>query len=237
MSLLSDIEAIVKSQFQPGTDYIFGFADLRGLLTDEFAAFNSGISICRRLDDRIIDGIINGPTREYYDHYSEINKELALISEKICIELSKLEIECQAVKPSFQLASDEFKPYLQALRYKVSHKMVGTRAGLGWIGKTDLFVSHKFGPRIRLTSILLKPALGLTTVPVNKSECGKCNVCVSKCPAKAATGQLWDINIDRNEFFNPWKCREKCTELGKLLLKQDRGICGICVAVCPKGKN
>jgi epoxyqueuosine reductase QueG len=32
--------------------------------------------------------------------------------------------------------------------------MAATRAGIGWIGKKDLLVSEKFGPRNRLASVL-----------------------------------------------------------------------------------
>ena len=33
--------------------------------------------------------------------------------------------------------------------------MIATRAGLGWIGKTDLFISKDIGARLRLVSILI----------------------------------------------------------------------------------
>ena len=39
------------------------------------------------------------------------------------------------------IAPEQFDKSLPNLRYDISHKMVATRAGLGWIGKTDLFVS------------------------------------------------------------------------------------------------
>jgi len=114
--------------------------------------------------------------------------------------------------------------------------MVATRAGLGWIGKTDLFISPVFGARLRLTSILISKDVLSALKPIDKSRCGNCSICVDKCPAQAATGQHWDINTDRDIFFDAFKCREKCGELAKIHLKVDRRICGICVAVCPIGR-
>ena len=114
--------------------------------------------------------------------------------------------------------------------------MIATRAGLGWIGKTDLFISKAFGPRLRLVSILIDKPVNTTVLTNDKSRCGKCNVCVECCPARAANGILWDINTDRDIFFNAHKCREKCAELARLLGKKNTRICGVCVSVCPLGK-
>jgi epoxyqueuosine reductase QueG len=115
--------------------------------------------------------------------------------------------------------------------------MVATRAGLGWIGKTDLLISKKFGPRLRLVTILLDRDPGTTAVPIDKSKCGKCNICVEKCPAQAANGMLWNIKVHRDLFFNAFKCREKCGELARQKLNVDERICGLCVSVCPIGRK
>jgi epoxyqueuosine reductase QueG len=142
-----------------------------------------------------------------------------------------------AILPTIRISSTEFDQYLPTLRYELSHKMVATRAGLGWIGKTDLFISKEFGARLRLASILIDAEVSPEPNPINKSRCSKCNICVERCPANAATGQLWDINTDRDIFFDAFKCREKCSEFGRTHLKIDRRICGICIAVCPIGRK
>ena len=77
------IREIIEGALTPGNDYIYGFADLKGLLGKEYDEFPSGISIGQRLDDSIIDGIDKGPTREYYDLYNNTNTMLAALSLKI----------------------------------------------------------------------------------------------------------------------------------------------------------
>ena len=228
---------IVKSRLIPVDKYIYGFANLIGLLHEKFREYPCGISIGRKLDDTIMDGITDAPNPEYLRHYEDVNRQTQAVAESIACELNNTGIGAMVIKPTVLTGQNELDRYLPALRYDISHKMVATRAGLGWIGKTDLFISVKFGARLRLISILVKKEITPAYKTIDKSRCGKCMVCVEKCPAGAATGRLWDIYTDRDVFFDALKCREKCVEFGRTHLKVDRKLCGICVAVCPVGRN
>jgi epoxyqueuosine reductase QueG len=234
--MIKIIDDILKKHLLPEENYIFGFADLTGLLQNKFTGFNYGISIGRKLDFKIVDKVINGPTAEYYSHYTQINENLSFLTKKISEDLNKNDIETLNIDPTVS-TSELDSVYFNTLRTDLSHKMVATRAGLGWIGKTDLFISKKFGPRLRLVSILLKTPVKSKLNPVDLSRCGNCTICVDNCPAKASNGKLWDITIDREEFFDPWKCRNQCAEFGRTQLGIDARICGICVAACPIGQK
>lgn len=234
--MVHNIDEIVRKHLVPAEDYIYGFADLSGLLNNKFGGFNYGISIGRKLDYEIVDKIINGPTPEYYSHYRQINKDLGHLTKRISDDLNNNEIESLNIGPTVSTTELD-SIYFKSLRTDLSHKMVATRAGLGWIGKTDLFISREFGPRLRLVSILLKIPVQSKSKPVNKSRCGTCRICVDICPAKAATGKLWEITVEREEFFDPWKCRNQCAEFGRVRLGMDARICGICVAACPAGQK
>lgn len=217
--------------------YIYGLANLTGLLDDKFLDYPVGLSIGKKLDNKIMDVIENGPTKEYLDCYHQTNIELFETAIRIQNQLKHYNINSIVIPPSGFSKSKEFPLDNNVLKAIISHKMVATRAGLGWIGKTDLFVSKKFGPRLRLTSLLINHPLIIDSKPVEKSRCGKCNVCVEKCPAGAANGKLWNINVYRDEFFNAFKCRDKCKELTFQRLNLNETICGICVSVCPIGKK
>jgi epoxyqueuosine reductase len=230
------IEEILKTYLIPAEQYIYGFADLRELIPDTFGDLEYAISIGRKLDDRIIDPVKDGPDLEYYTHYKEINKELSDLALRVCQDLRSNGIKCMKTEPTVSTLEID-TTYRDTLRTELSHKMAATRAGLGWIGKTDLFISRKFGPRVRLVTILLSTPVKSKLTPIDKSLCGKCDICVIKCPARAANGILWDIRTDRDEFFDAQKCRDKCTETGRVALKMDIRICGICVAVCPIGRS
>jgi epoxyqueuosine reductase QueG len=234
--MIKIIDDILKEHLLPAENYIFGFADLTGLLQNKFDGFNYGISIGRKLDYEIVDKVINGPTPGYYSHYRQINKDLSLLTKKISDDLNKNDIETLKIDPTVS-TSELDSVYSKTLRTDLSHKMVATRAGLGWIGKTDLFISRELGPRLRLVSILLKTPVKSKSKPIDMSRCGNCSICVDICPAGAANGKLWDITIDREEFYDPWKCRNQCAEFGRNRLGLDVRICGICVAACPIGQK
>jgi len=230
------IDTVLRKHLVPGSDYISGYADLTGLLDQEFGRFRYAISIGRKLDSGIVESIAGGPTMEYYAHYRNMNADLAVISQAIAEDLNKLGIETWLVEPS--VTTNQLDTiYEKTLRTPVSHKMAATRAGLGWIGKTDLFISKKFGPRLRLVTILTNTPLTSDSAPVSKSRCGSCKLCISVCPVSAANGKPWDITVDRDEFFDAFKCREQCAEFGRTRLSMDARVCGICVAVCPVGKE
>ena len=82
------ISEIVKNSLISLDNYIYGTADLNGLINKKFSKFQYGISIGKRLDDKIIDDIIDGPTIEYYNYYNQINSELMKqrfnIDKRIC---------------------------------------------------------------------------------------------------------------------------------------------------------
>jgi len=216
--------------------YEYGFADLKGLLVPELSSFRYGIAIMRRLDADIIDGIMEGPTLEYFNLYNNVNDELTGKITVIESELHALGINARGMHPT-KSDSEINRDSAGTLRTGFSHKMTGTRAGLGWIGKTDLFISEKYGPRIRLASILVDADITPGREPVSESRCGACDLCVKSCPAGAATGTPWNTTLDRDVFFNAFKCREHCRSVSRKNIDKEISLCGICVSVCPVGKR
>jgi epoxyqueuosine reductase len=216
--------------------YLFGFADMRGLLDGVYARYPYALSIARRLDDAIVDEVTQGPTRRYLDEYNRVNAGLFELQCGLSRMLDAEGVGNLTIKPTFE--DDELdESCLQTLRTPFSHKMAATRAGIGWIGKTDLLITEKFGPRFRLATLLLDCEEITTGIPTVKSRCGACDRCVRACPAQAANGMLWSLGVDRDEFYDAHKCRTACRELTKNGLNEEVSLCGICVAVCPIGRK
>ncbi|MEE4197781.1 MAG: 4Fe-4S double cluster binding domain-containing protein [Bacteroidales bacterium] len=229
------IHSILEKSMDNSRDYLAGFADLAGLTQDPGLRY--GLVIAKRLDDQVIDSIDQGPTFSYFNYYHQVNSHLSLVIHSIGDQLKALGYASKVVEPSIREKNSGDEYYRSTLRTPISHKMIATRAGLGWIGKTDLFVSKKFGPRVRLVSLLTNYPLPVSGKTIDRSRCGKCKVCVVNCPAQAATGQLWDIYTDRDVFFDAHRCRDTCMALTRERLHRESALCGICVSVCPAGKS
>src|SRR5512145_2495665 len=216
----------------PNTDeFMIGFADMADLVKAHYP-YRYAVVIGKRLDNAVIDGIEDGPTQVYYELYQSTNDELNLTTAKMARFLRQNGIPCVQIKSTVH-EEDISADFANTLRMKFSHKMAATRAGLGWIGKTDLLVSERFGPRVRLATVLTNYRFEKLGVPITKSRCGECELCVEMCPGKAATGLLWDETLDRDEFYNAFKCLDTCRELSAGRLAKKVSLCGICVSVCP----
>jgi epoxyqueuosine reductase QueG len=143
---------------------------------------------------------------QYLQHYLAINAELTETVERIAADLRAADIACVLVPASVRDEQLD-REARNSLTVPVSHKMVAARARLGWIGKTDLLVSYRVGPRVRLASILTTATLEVA-VPVEVSHRGDCSLCVEACPAKAATGSSWHGSMMREQFFDGCECRD-----------------------------
>lgn len=103
----------------------------------------------------------------------------------------------------------------------LSHRAVAVQAGLGWIGKSAMFVHPEHRARLRLTTVL-------TDMPLEPGEkrqdlsCGTCRACIEDCPAGAITEEGYDRN----------KCAEKLREFSRMP-GIGQSICGVCVKACP----
>ena len=106
-------------------------------------------------------------------------------------------------------------------------------SGFGMDRKSALLVTKKYGAALRLTSILTNMPLDYG-VPIERSMCPQeCNNCRKACPGEAISGKLWDRETDRDEFFDPLKCREKARQLAWERIKKEITLCGKCIEVCP----
>jgi epoxyqueuosine reductase QueG len=199
-----------------------GFADVSGVSTNNM---ESGVAILLSIPKDVVRSMYDGPNIEYFNQYNALNNKLDHLAELGAQFIRARGYDAVAQATYFV---KEFGNY----RTEIPHKTVATLAGLGWIGRSALFVTKKYGSAIRLTSIITNMELDYG-VPITKSICGDCNRCVKACPGKAISGKLWDIDTDRDELFDPIKCRKKARQLAKERINKEITLCGKCIEVCP----
>ena len=222
---MDNIQAEISSSLRENGVALVGFADISELPETERHFMNSAITFAVDLDAGIIHGIADGPTLQYHKEYLRVNNLLSKLCESTVTILKKHGIETVSIAPTI------LKVDYGSLRTQLPHKTVATRAGLGWIGKSALIITEKYGAAVRLATVLCNIEFE-TGKPINRSRCGDCIECVIHCPANAITGNHWKAGLKRKEIFNARACYGMAKELSGGLGIQST-ICGICVNVCP----
>ena len=205
---------------------LVGVALLEGLVPYPWDELVNGVSIGVRLSDAIVDELVVGPTKAYAYHYHAMNRVLDDLAIQTVNLLQEKGYRAFPI-PTSQTVN------LKLHKGHLSHKMVATRAGVGWIGKNALLITPEYGPRLRLTSVLTDAPLK-TGKPVLESSCGKCQECVKACPVEAIRGETWSRKSERSDLLDVDVCALKIDEA-----KAEFGapVCGVCVQACPIGKN
>lgn len=181
------------------------------------------VSIMVPLSKYVLSKITDKPTFEYFHHYRTVNAYIDRVLLKCGLEIGRLGYKYLCVG-----ASQSTGGYVSYF----SHKTAARLAGLGYIGKSCLFVSEKYGPAVRLGTLLTDMEFE-TGKPLDK-DCGGCTICKEKCPAMAIYGVNYREGIKREEMFDAAACSEymksKFQRIGR------GSVCGICVKNCPKSK-
>jgi epoxyqueuosine reductase QueG len=223
------LSAQLKTALREAGASLVGFADLSSLPAEQRAGFSYGISIAAALDPAIINGIGNGPTKEYYDEYYRLNRLL----DSLDIKTSEI-IKEHGYHSLPQTRANVSIDYSN-LSTVLPHKTVATRAGLGWIGKCALLVTEKYGSAVRISSVLTDAPLAVDQ-PIDRSDCGACSNCVRNCPAAALSGELWSAGVEREALYNASACRMKAIER-TWRVSPGETHCGLCILVCPKTRS
>ncbi len=114
-----------------------------------------------------------------------------------------------------------------------SFKFAAINAGLGWIGKNDVVVTEKYGPRVRLSAILINEPFAYNNKNLHSNCPENCRKCVDACPHKALHDVQWNISSLRSDIIDYRLCNEKRS----LFIEKygRKSACGLCMAACPFG--
>lgn len=214
---------------------LVGFADLRGVAPPPFSHWPSAVSIAVALESAVMTGLRDGPTAEYYEEYKRANRLLNEIAAKSADWVCSLGYHADSF-PATIVDSSLGGEYETTLRVAFQHKTAATRAGLGWIGKSCLLVTRRYGPRVRLATVFTDMPVDVGT-PIIAGRCGDCRACVEACPAGAIKGQGWEIGLAREELVDAHVCRAKARQLLRDRVGVEDAVCGVCLSICPIGIN
>ncbi len=204
---------------------LVGFCKLPCAPIKELPTLRYAISIAVKLSSAVLQTIDTAPSFTYFQHYRTANALLDQIAFRLASRLEGAGYSAFPIAASQSLGKNN--PYLGV----VPHKTVAVLSGLGFVGKSGLFLSREYGSKIRLATILTDMPLR-AELPVIENGCEDCEICKNACPAGAIYGEKPKTNGERN--FDAEKCsrymKEHFQDIGR------GSVCGICIRVCPKNK-
>jgi epoxyqueuosine reductase QueG len=215
---------------------LFGAADLQKARDyilaqggEVIASFPRAVSLGMRLQDAVIDELFRHEDPSaiftYRGLYNSVNANLDIATLLIAKKIQEGGFKAYPIPASQTLSKVKQEG-------AISHKLVANLAGLGWIGKSCLFVTSDYGPRVRLATILTDAPLEVgRSIP---NGCGNCNECIEICPPKAFTGVPFDPSEPRDVRFRVHLCSEYMNLRSNLI---GASLCGLCVYICPNGRT
>ena len=125
-------------------------ADIVGFckLPTPVEGFSFAVSVGVKLADAVLKTIESAPSFVYFQHYRTANSLLDTIAFRLAREIEKLGFSALPIAASQSLGKNN--PY----RGVIAHKTVATLSGLGFVGKSGLFLSTEFGSKLRLSTVL-----------------------------------------------------------------------------------
>ncbi|MBQ7368867.1 MAG: epoxyqueuosine reductase [Clostridia bacterium] len=202
---------------------IVGFCKLE---TSPLPALPYALSIGVKLSDAVLKTIQNAPSFAYFQHYRTANTLLDSIAFRLGREIEKAGFSAFPIAASQSLG--KHNPYNGVF----PHKTAAVLSGLGFVGKSGLFLSTEYGSKLRLATVLTDMPVQ-AELPVIENGCGACELCKKACPAGAIFGEL-PSKTDGERNFDAEKCskymKEHFQDVGR------GSVCGVCIKVCPKNK-
>lgn len=214
-------EQEIRELFARYPEVIFGFADIS--YSSFFPQYRSAIVIAVPYGKQLTT-----------ETYTEQGFDDGIHIAKVQLDsiLHQLEILCQIRGTVYfipPLAQSDEKELLASFSYKYA----ATRAGIGWIGKNDVVITRRYGPRVRLSAMLVDAPLPYGE-PITESGCpDDCTACVEACPCKALHNIKWNASRKREEIIDYHRCNRMRSAFIPKLGRKD--ACGRCFAACPVG--
>lgn len=160
--------------------------------------------------------------------YRELYRTLNTLLDQYTYRIAEYLNECGY--PSVSVPRDGYTGIDVLLEKPVaffSHRHAAFLAGLGNFGVNNMLLTPEYGPRVRFGSVLT--AAPLPPDPLLEEDlCTRCMACVRMCPASA---------LDERGYPEGLTDKKACAENSARLEKRRLAPCGICVRVCPIGRD
>lgn len=177
------------------------------------------ISVGVPLSTAVLDTVTDHPSKVYFHHYRQVNALLDQIALSLALVIQ------ETGGRALPIAASQIVDWPRQ-RAHLSHKHIAQRAGLGWLGRSNLLVNPTYGAGIRLVTVLTDLELEPDSPLLH--GCGSCLACLEACPAHAIKRERKDF--DHIACFEKLKSFVRAGYVGQY-------VCGVCVRVCARAQG
>ena len=191
---MNELQEKIERAFERSPEMIFGFTEIQ--YCDLGKDYKSALVFAVPYTNQLSVGNYNEKA---------FNDGILGAKEKLEIKVSEIENI---------LKSEDIRYYIPEVaqkddgrfRAEFSFKDAAASAGRGWFGKNDVIITEKYGPRIRLSSILIDCEFEYDK-SYEKYMCpDDCNKCVDICPGHALLDVRWDVGMVRDDIIDISYC-------------------------------
>lgn len=161
----------------------------------------------------------DGPEVASYAHYLDYHDTIIPLAESLIESIRE-----QVPEPFSCRICIDSAPVLE--------RSLAVRAGLGWIGKSSMFISPAFGSALFLCEILLSLPIE-PDQPYQKDGCGTCTRCVDACPTGCIDPRTRTIRADHCAAYLTIEHKGDFTEEQIRMVGTHLFGCDECLRACP----
>lgn len=185
---------------------------------DDFSNLDYGIALVLKLPKEAIEALLNDEFKKYWKiFHKQIDKltEIALNAEKLIKDNGY---------DAFALTMQRNECDMEKLLSKLPYKTLATSSGLGWVGRSALFVCEEYGSAVALSGILTDMPLKIAE-PITDSYCDDCEECQKACPVDAINPTKWNSRLNRNDIIDIDVCSQYVIDQFKAGLGCSKCLC------------
>ena len=167
----------------------------------EFPSLDYGVALVLKLPRQAIQLLLDDDFMRYWKIFHnqiDILTDIALKAESLIKDNGY---------DAFALTMQRNECDMEKLLSKLPYKTLATTSGLGWVGRSALFVCEEYGSAVALSGILTDMPLDVGQ-PITDSYCDDCEECQKACPVDAINPKKWNSRLNRSDIIDIESCSE-----------------------------
>ena len=217
---MNNINIEIEQQLRNEKVDIIHFVDISMLDRTQNRGFPFAILIGVAINPHFLEMVCNTPDYIHTldDEYAQTESRVGMIADQLAIHLISRGYKALSQSDNGLMAENAFD--FDTKTSALPHKTIAVLSGIGYIGKSNLFITEEFGSAQCLGSVLTDAPLMVAKNNIQQPKCNRCTICHHICPQKALHGVSWNTNVSRDEIVDVYNC----------------ATCLKCLAYCPRSR-